>query len=102
MWPRYRGAARHSVKCWLNTRHKRNSRKNFSLTVDESSSDGFTSVEHSADSSHPILRPFPAMSPNTEILDAYDPDLGYDAENSPDQQNEREKRLICSAWLLAR
>jgi hypothetical protein len=42
------------------------------------------------------------MSPNTEILDAYDPDLGYDAENSPDQQNEREKRLICSAWLLAR
>lgn len=49
IWPRYRGVARHSVKCWLNTRHKRNSRKNFSLTVDESNSDGFTLVGNELD-----------------------------------------------------
>ena len=42
------------------------------------------------------------MSHDAEILDAYDLGLGYDAENSPDKQNEREKRFICSAWLLAR
>jgi len=59
-------------------------------------------VRTSADSSEPILRPLPAMTHNAKILDAYDPDLGYDAENSSDQQNAREKRLICSAWLLAR
>jgi hypothetical protein len=61
-----------------------------------------TLAGHSAGSSRPILRPLPAISHDAEILDVYDPDLGYDAENSPDKQNEREKRLICSAWLLAR
>jgi hypothetical protein len=73
MWPRYRGAARHSVKCWLNTRHKRNSRTNFSLTVDESSSDGFTPVGNSADSTELILRPSPATGHDAEIREGYDP-----------------------------
>ena len=39
-----------------------------------------TSVGHSDDSSHPILRPLPVMSPDAEILEANDPCLGYDAE----------------------
>ncbi len=44
-----------------------------------------TLTGHSAGSSRPILRPLPAMSPDAEILEAYDPCFGYDAENLPDQ-----------------
>jgi hypothetical protein len=43
-----------------------------------------TLVGNPAGSSHTILRPLPAMSPDVEILDADDLDLGYDAKNSPD------------------
>jgi hypothetical protein len=45
-----------------------------------------TPVGHSAGSSHPILRPLPAMNPDAEILEAYHPDLGYDADNFPYKQ----------------
>jgi hypothetical protein len=54
--------------------------------------------ENSADAPEPIRRRLPAMSHHAEILDVNDPDLGYDAENTPDTQTEREKRVTCSAW----
>jgi hypothetical protein len=57
-------------------------------------------VGNSAGSSHPILRPLPAMSHEAEILEVYDLCLGYDAGNFPYQQTEREMRLIFSAWSL--
>jgi hypothetical protein len=56
-----------------------------------------TSVGHTADSSEPILRALPAMSHDVEILDVYDPCFGYDVENCPDQQTEKEMSLSISA-----
>jgi hypothetical protein len=56
-----------------------------------------TPVGHSADSPEAIFRPLPAISPDAEILDAGDPDFGYDTKNVPHQQTEREMRVICSA-----
>jgi hypothetical protein len=55
-------------------------------------------VRTSAGSSQSILRLLPATGHDSEILDTDNPDLGYDAENSPYQQTEREMRVICSAW----
>jgi hypothetical protein len=37
----------------------------------------FTSVGDSADSAEPIHRPLPATGHDAEMLDVYDPDLGY-------------------------
>jgi hypothetical protein len=45
-----------------------------------------TSVRKSAGSPDLIFRLSPAMSPDAEILEAYDPCLGYDADNCPDQE----------------
>ena len=42
------------------------------------------------------------MSPDAEILEADDPSFGYDADNLPDQETERQMRVICSAELLER
>ena len=43
----------------------------------------FTSVGNSADWPEPLLRPSPATGHAAEILDVYNPDLGYDAEKFP-------------------
>jgi hypothetical protein len=42
------------------------------------------------------------MSFDAEILEAYDPCLGYDADNCPDQETSREMRVICFAESLER
>jgi hypothetical protein len=43
----------------------------------------FTSVENSADSREPLLRWSLATGHATDILDEYDPDVGYDPETFP-------------------
>jgi hypothetical protein len=42
-------------------------------------------VGHAADSPEPLLRPSPATGHAAEILDVYDPDVGYDAAKFPYQ-----------------
>jgi hypothetical protein len=52
----------------------------------------FTSVGNSADSPQPLLKPSPATGHHAEMLDVYDPDVGYDAETYPSQQSQRGMR----------
>jgi hypothetical protein len=54
MSPHYRDAARRYGKSWLYSKHRRKAIKNFSLAVDENSSDGFTSVRNEADRVRPM------------------------------------------------
>jgi hypothetical protein len=49
MSPRYKDAARHCGKYWLYSKHSCKAIKNFSLAIDENSSDGFTLVGSEAD-----------------------------------------------------
>ena len=56
------------------------------LSIANMAMTSLTLAGNSADSSEPILRPLPAMSPDTEILDISARCLGYDAENFPYQQ----------------
>jgi Lipocalin-like domain len=59
-----------------------------------------TLVGHSAGFPEPILRPSPATGHDAEILDVYDPYLGYDAETFPYQQPQRKMRSTSRAALL--
>jgi hypothetical protein len=49
-----------------------------------------TPVRHAADSPEPFLRSSPAMGYTAEIPDVFDPYLGYDAEDFPDQRPPRQ------------
>ena len=49
----------------------------------------FTLVGNSGDSPAPLLRPSPATGHVAEILNASDPDLGYDAAKWPYQQPQQ-------------
>jgi hypothetical protein len=49
MSPRYKDAARHCGKDWLYSKHRCKAIKNFSLAIDENSSDGFTLVRSQLD-----------------------------------------------------
>lgn len=62
----------------------------------------FTSVGNSAGSPEPILRLSPATGHDAEILEVYDPDVGYDAEKFPYNQPQRKMRLISRAGLSGR
>jgi hypothetical protein len=53
-----------------------------------------------ADSPDPIPRPSPLTGHDAEMLDVYDPDLGYDAETFPYQQPQRGMSPTCRAGLL--
>jgi hypothetical protein len=59
-------------------------------------------VGNSADSPGPPLRPSPATGYAAEILDVYNPYLGYYAEKFPYKQTEEEVRSIFSAWSSGR
>jgi hypothetical protein len=48
-----------------------------------------TSVGNDTGSLEPIRRPSLATGHEAEILDVYDPHLGYDAEKFPAQQPQR-------------
>jgi hypothetical protein len=52
----------------------------------------FTSVGHSADSPQPLLRPSPATGHHAEMLDVYDPDVGYEVETCPHRPPQRGMR----------
>src|SRR5262245_57591433 len=82
----------------------RRARHGLQLTLTKSDNEptSVTPMGNSADSPNPLLRPLPAMSHDAAILDAYNPYLGYDAENFPYQQTEREMRVIYAAWSLGR
>jgi hypothetical protein len=55
------------------------------------------SVGNSADLPEPLLRPSPATGHDAEILDVYNPYLGYDAEKFPYKQADGEMRSIVAA-----
>jgi hypothetical protein len=60
-----------------------------------------TSVGSDAGSPEPIRRPSPAPGREAEILDVYDPYLGYYAEKFPYKQPQRGMRSTCRAGLLS-
>ena len=60
----------------------------------------FTWVGICADSPEPILKPSPTTSHDAEILDTYDPNLGYDAETFPDNQAQRKMKSTSRLGLL--
>jgi hypothetical protein len=62
----------------------------------------FTPVGSCADSPGPPLRPSPATGHAAEILDVYDPYLGYDAEKFPYKPPQWKMRLTSRAGLLGR
>jgi hypothetical protein len=59
-----------------------------------------TPVGNSADSPALILRPSPATSHDTEILDVYEPYVDYDAEQFLYQQLSQTMRYTSRAGLL--
>jgi hypothetical protein len=59
-----------------------------------------TLVGNSADSPEHILRLSPATDHNAEILDVYDPYLGYDAETFPYHEPQRKMRSTSRIWPL--
>jgi hypothetical protein len=59
----------------------------------------FIPVGNSTDSPEPILRPSPTTGHNSEILDVYNPDVGYDAEQFPYQPPQRTMRSTSRATL---
>jgi hypothetical protein len=60
----------------------------------------WTSVGSDAGSPEPIRRPSPATGHEAEILDVYDPYLGYDAEKFPYKPPQRTMRSTSRAGLL--
>ena len=62
----------------------------------------FTSVGNSADSPGPPLRPSPAPGHAAEILDVYDPYLGYYAEKFPYKPPQWKIRSTSRAGLSGR
>jgi hypothetical protein len=48
----------------------------------------------------PLLRPLPAMGHDAEILDAYDPYIGYDADTCPPRPPQQKMSPTCRAELL--
>jgi hypothetical protein len=61
-----------------------------------------TRVGHAADSPESLLRPSPATGHAAEILDVYDPYLGYDAAKFPYQPSPWKMRSTSHAGLLGR
>jgi hypothetical protein len=59
-----------------------------------------TLVGSSADAPAPLLRPSPATGYEAEILDVYDPSLGYDTEHILSKQPSRTMRSLSRAGLL--
>jgi hypothetical protein len=59
-----------------------------------------TLVGNSADSPEPIRRPPPATGHDAEILDVYDPYVGYNDEKFPYQQPQQKMRPTLRAGLL--
>jgi hypothetical protein len=55
------------------------------------------SVGNAAESPEPILRPSPATGYHADILDVYDPDLGYDTENFLYQPPPQKRRATSRA-----
>jgi hypothetical protein len=55
---------------------------------------------NSVDSPQPILRPLPATGRNAEMLEVYDPDLGYDAKTFPYKPPQREMKPTFRTGLL--
>jgi hypothetical protein len=60
----------------------------------------FTYLGSEADSPEPLLGPSPATGHAAEILDVYNPYLGYDAEEFPYQPPQQKMRPTCRTGLL--
>src|SRR5919106_2431568 len=71
-----------------------------SLSGTSRATTSLTSVGSHAGSPEPIRGPSPTMGHEAEILDVYDPFLGYDAETCPYQSPRRTMRSPARAGLL--